>query len=198
MKEKITISTIPHELLMLIVDLLSIGTAFSLSRVNTSLLSAVYKGCQDFFVIHDIRIDTICNGDTNLFKWLVPDVSLLQSEHVYKYCQQTADSGNLVILQYLHTNFPKNNWYWHTHICNYAAKNGHLEVLQYLHENGCPWDENTYYYAAKNGHLEIIKYMQSRSCENTCYWYLNKYACLGATENGHLEILQYLHENGCH
>ena len=43
--------------------------------------------------------------------------------------------------------------------CYYAAKNGHLQCLRYAHENGCHWNERTFYEAAYYGSFECLKYL---------------------------------------
>ena len=95
---------IPHELLMLVVNLLNLGSTYSLSRVCRSLLIGIYneiKDCSSMYIILD---DTVCNSDVNLFKWLVADTNLLWSKQAYNYWNQVASSGCLEFFKYIHKN----------------------------------------------------------------------------------------------
>jgi len=142
--------------------------------------------------IHTILIDIICNNDTKLFKWLVPDVNLLQSKHTDEYYYHVTISGNLDILKYLHENECPRKMRGDVSSCRNAVRYGHLEMLKYLHENGCFWDSNSIACdAAIHGHLEVLQYLR----ENGCHW--NEWSSIFAATNGHLEVLKYLHKNGC-
>ena len=185
---------LPRELMLLVMDLMNLGSVFSLSRVCKSLLIVGHKMYKTFPDIHNILIDTIRNNHSDLFKWLTPDTNLTLPRAVREYHEQAAHSGSLEILKYLQTQTQfrgGNECFWSAWSCYYAAQNDHLEILKYLHENGCRWDTCVCAYAVENGHFEILKYLH----ENGCPW--SNHICCYAAENGHLEILRYLHENGC-
>ena len=196
--ENLTI--LPNELLLLITSLLNIGSTFSLSRACKSLLTMTQKKCKVLIDIdiHTILIDIICNNDTKLFKWLVPDVNLLQSKHTDEYYYHVTISGNLDILKYLHENECPRKMRGDVSSCRNAVRYGHLEMLKYLHENGCFWDSNSIACdAAIHGHLEVLKYLH----KNGCNWTGNnwdEYICTNVAKKGYLEVLKYLHENGCY
>jgi len=206
--------TIPHELLSLILDLLTISPIFSLSHVCRTLRNICKNNIKQNK--RTIIIDTITNGYTNLFIWLNPNTDIPSK---FDYCKIAASCGSLDILKHIwnisiswQTNINsgdimgdaagyghleivkwlyKNGCYWNTLVCYRAAYGGHLEVLKYLHDNGCPWNEYACAHAAESGQLEILKYLHN----NGCLW--TSWACARAAGNGHLECLQYMHENGC-
>ena len=185
---------LPRELMLLVMDLMNLGSVFSLSRVCKSLLIVGHKMYKTFPDIHNILIDTIRNNHSDLFKWLTPDTNLTLPRAVREYHEQAAHSGSLEILKYLQTQTQfrgGNECFWSAWSCYYAAQNDHLEILKYLHENGYPWNIDACYHAAMKGHLDILKYLH----ENGCRW--DTCVCAYAVENGHFEILKYLHENGC-
>ena len=115
-----------------------------------------------------------------------------------------AKAGDLDMLKYLHENGclgsetcrrPWDSETWggaemEGH-CWAAAAGGHLNVLKWLRQEGCPWDESTFYYAAIEGHLDILKYAH----ENGCPW--NEKTCSFAAWGGHLEVLKYARAHGC-
>ena len=177
--------SLPHELLILILDFLDTSSIFSLSRTCKRYVFHISVN-MDILAIHN---DAIRNKHTNLFKWLVVDMTLSPLNNNNYYYYQAANFGCLEILKYLHKH--ENGYCWNEYVCDRAAANGHLEVIKYLHENGCPWNEYSCYRAAGNGHLEILKYLH----ENGCPW--DSDSCYAAVDNDHLEILKYLHENGC-
>ena len=184
---------IPHDLLSLIMKLMSSGSVFSLSRTCKPLLTVVYKGKNP--CVQTIIIDTICNDDTNLFEWLVAGINRIN--HAQEYYEQSAKFGSLEILIYIRTKFREIGYSWDKNASFEAAKNGHLMILKYLHTNEYQANGYALDHAAENGHLEVLKYLRENRCRwsNEITWCGT--ACNSAAENGHLEVLKYLHENEC-
>lgn len=208
---------VPYELLSLIINLLNIGSKFSLSRVCNFFVNFL-QSC-DELSYQDVLIDMVCNDNINLFRWLKPDINTISSRLAQKYCDKAAETGSLQILKYIHNAeslkncrsiiayavlgiavykdhleivkyLHKDGCHWNKTIFGCAAYGGHLEIVKYLHENGCPWDKEVFVHAAYGGHLEILKYLY----KNGCPWVSG--ACTIAAIDGRLDILKYLHENG--
>ena len=191
------ILVLPHELLALTIDLLDIGSVFSLGYVSKFLMVTVRKG--NYHASINAILNCIIRDDhINLFKWLEESDEKLKTIMIIpiytnNICIKAAMFGSLKILKYVYEN--RSMQMDSKTIIECAVKNGHLEILKYIRTKLCDnescWDEYTCYHAIINGHLEVLKYLR----ENRCPW--NEATCYQAVINGHMEILKYLHENGC-
>jgi hypothetical protein len=66
-------------------------------------------------------------------------------------CQRAAESGEIDILIYAHTNgFP-----WDKSTCIAAAENGHVSCLQYAIDNGCPFNIDECIGASNQGFMDF-------------------------------------------
>jgi len=179
-----------------------------------------YGSVIDIIKIHH---ETIIEGHTHLFEWLV-DKDKIPTLTYKKYAENAIIFNRIEILKYLHNNnypqtiihsfLPYSVWAHST-----SADYGHLEMMKYLHESGLKWYKTITYWAARGGNINILKFLRENGCsfdrernyeyaiqrghlkvvkylhQNGCPW--DEYSCYTAAREGHLEILKYLHDNGC-
>ncbi|GAB9472954.1 hypothetical protein Gpo141_00010119 [Globisporangium polare] len=159
---------------------------------GVDLLEWLHSHCpKDSLVLGTRDVDMAMGSGSSmqLAKWL--------HDHEYVFSGKAMDiaatSGNLDIVQFLHTNRPEGC----THeAMNGAVGNGHLDVVRFLHEHrteGCSTQAMDR--AAKNGHLSVVKFLHEHRQEGCTVGALD-----GAAGNGHLEVITFLHEHrkeGC-
>jgi len=73
-------------------------------------------------------------------------------------------------------------------------------ILQFLHENGCPWDESTFFHAV----LRVLRHSTSSEPDLTCLKYAHQHGCpwsrevsMRAIKYDNLPAVEYLHAHGC-
>ena len=139
-------SNLPKELLMIIIFFLDRSSCFSLRCV-----SKFYKRLISINTKNDIMIDSIVNGHTDLYKWLMPKakIYLLSSHLIKEHCKIAASLGHFEILKYI----AKDNWdcMYCTDILAEAAGNGKIHIVKWLIHNGCRWNSLALNKAAENG-----------------------------------------------
>jgi len=102
-------------------------------------------------------------------------------------CEESARTGNLAALKYLH----ENGCGWDEETCGAAASTGNVECLKYAREKNCNWDSMAVYKAASNGHLATVEWLVAQNCAMT------RGACMVAATYGHLRCLMFLRGKGC-
>lgn len=130
-----------------------------------------------------ICLNAITNGHLNIL--MATKLELFSYFYKLKLHNQAAMTGQLQILQWLHSKEPCNKT-----ICFMAAKHGQLHILQWLRFVGVPWDENICSTAAYNGHLHIIQWARA----NGAPW--NSQVYHRAVLRRNVEMIQWCVENG--
>ncbi|KAJ3105616.1 hypothetical protein HDU97_007823 [Phlyctochytrium planicorne] len=116
-----------------------------------------------------------------------------------------AASGNLELLQWLHSKRPKifrkKKLWWNSRLmlstipavaC--AAMYGQLVAVEWFLEKDCDVGWKTMYWATANNHHDIVKRLYGHNGSALAYHRLQSWKVRGAIENGHMEIIKWIHE----
>jgi len=123
---------IPHELLILVLQLVDIASIFSLRATSKKYITnriikisfATQSPC-------DIRRSAAFHGHINLIEWFVHGKIVRYIAYLFEPAIQ---NGQLEVVKWLH----QRGCPWDGNERGYASKYNQLEILQYLHENRCP------------------------------------------------------------
>ena len=178
------ISSLPLELTSIIVGFLDISSKFSLSRT-----------CRKFtrFLLienslNNVIINSITNGYTEIFVWLINRRKDLICHNSKYYCTEAAKSGSFDILKYIYANellFDAVMIRAPDVSCA-ASMNGHFDILKWLLQNKCRRvDDNIFSGAAIHGRIDILEYLLENGyrCGNTVF--------IKAAASGQIKVLEW-------
>ena len=204
------LTTLPTELIFIIVSLLSISSRFTLSYVLGIIPNNIkininnninINNLDDFYRARyreSLILDIISNNYTDLFEWFTDNNCRFLAKDKRLYCKMAIINNNFRILKriYLHN---------HSNICshdsiilNEAIGNGQFDMAKWLYDNGCKFiGSESYEKASSIGRIDILEWLKTVTADtdDVCSWDLN--SCYYAASNGHLDTLKYLLENGC-
>ncbi len=163
-----TIDTVHHDVLALIVSLLS--------DIDMQVI-------KDKIIYTEAHIPLAEYGYLNLLK--LYDGLCGQYSNYSNICSHAAKNGHINILQWIEDNICK------VGAVIYAYANDNLEVLQWAFDNGYKFDGGFCQNAVICGYIDALKWAKSNG------YILNSYLCGVAIIHGQLTSLQWLLTNGC-
>jgi len=181
LNEKVFANAVSGRNIEMIKWLHDLGCPFDEDATNAAIQDADLKKKGGSLVILKLLIEWGCKMDWDI-------------------CWTVAQSGDLEMLQYIHTLGYELN----CDDISHAATHGHLHMIIWCREQGCVWDVNACRKTVMNNHLNVLRWLRGfdrDTCElksnetEICPW--NEKVCLDAIYYGNVDVLKFALENGC-